>query len=80
MLIITLEGGLVQDILTDNPVLLKEKAIIVDYDAEGSDDYVTTEKGEECCPCRHKIAKAGKRYVADIVRITNERERMKQEG
>ena len=76
MLIITVEGGLIQDILTDNPQLLKEECIVVDYDAEGCDDAVVHMNGDECCPCRREIDKVDKAYVADIIRITNEREAM----
>lgn len=76
MLIITLEGGLVQDILTDNPALLKEECIVVDYDAEDADDVVTNMNGDDCCPSRRGIRPVDAEYVADIVKITNEREAM----
>ena len=76
MLIITVEGGLIQDILTDNPQLLKEDCIVVDYDAEGIDNAVTTMNGDDCCPCRHEIREVDRAYCDDIVKITNEREAM----
>lgn len=76
MLIITLEGGLIQDILTDNPQLLKEECIVVDYDAEGCDDAVVNMNGDACCPCRHDIREVDRAYCDDIVKITNEREVM----
>ena len=37
MIVITLEGGLVQGISTDDPKLVGEKVVVVDYDAEGAD-------------------------------------------
>ena len=37
MIVITLEGGLVQGISTDDPKLVGEKVIVIDYDAEGAD-------------------------------------------
>lgn len=76
MLIITLDGGLVQDVLTDNPALLKEKAIVVDYDVEDCDDCVTNMNGDDCCPARHKIRRADADYVADIIKITKKREQL----
>ena len=76
MLIITVEGGLIQDILTDNPQLLKEDCIVVDYDAEGCDDSVTTVNGDDCCPCRYEIREVSREYCDDIVKTTNEREAM----
>lgn len=74
MLIITLEGGLVSGILTDNPELLKEKAIVVDYDTEGSEDCVVDMDGDDCCPSRYVIENARAGYVDDIAKITDERE------
>lgn len=74
MIIITVEGGLVQDILTDDQKLLEEEAIVVDFDTDGYDDTVTTMNGDTCCPSRHRIRPVDAAYVADIVKITKERE------
>ncbi|MFZ4397442.1 MAG: hypothetical protein ACOYOU_17655 [Kiritimatiellia bacterium] len=37
MIVITLEGGLVQGISTDDPKLVGEKVVVLDYDTEGAD-------------------------------------------
>ena len=37
MIVITLEGGLVQGISSDDPVMVGKEVVVVDYDAEGAD-------------------------------------------
>jgi hypothetical protein len=37
MIVITIEGGLVQGISTDDPKLVGRQVIVIDYDAEGAD-------------------------------------------
>jgi hypothetical protein len=37
MIVIVLEGGLVQGISTDDPKLVGSRVIVIDYDAEGAD-------------------------------------------
>ena len=37
MIVITLEGGLVQGISTDDPKLVGTRVVVIDYDAEGAD-------------------------------------------
>lgn len=76
MIIITLDGGLVSSVLTDDPALLKQECIVVDYDVEGCDDAVKNMNGDDCCPSRYKIEKIDEDYSADIVKITAEREQM----
>ena len=36
MIVITLEGGLAQGISTDDPKLVGEKVVVIDYDCEGA--------------------------------------------
>ena len=79
MIIVTLNGGLVQSVSTDKPELLKEEVIVVDYDAEGDDDYVIDKDGCECCPRREPMEEASADVVKDLVKITDEREAMRPE-
>lgn len=37
MLVITVEGGLVQSVSSDDPVEQGNEAVVIDYDAEGAD-------------------------------------------
>ncbi len=37
MIVITLEGGLVQGVSSDDPNLVGGEAVVIDYDAEGAD-------------------------------------------
>ena len=37
MIVITLEGGLVQGISTDDPTLVGSQVVVIDYDAENAD-------------------------------------------
>lgn len=37
MIVITIEGGLVQSVSSDDPRLVGEAVAVVDYDAEGAD-------------------------------------------
>lgn len=74
MIVITMEGGLVQSVTTDNPAVRKEDCVIIDYDAEGSDDYVTDENGDDCCPSNFPIDKLSKRQVKEVERLLKERE------
>ena len=51
MLVVTVEGGIVQGVSTDDPNLVGLKAVVINYDAEGADpDEVEqvpqTEEGE----------------------------------
>ena len=78
MLAITLEGGLVSAVLTDNPALRKEECIVVDYDAEGCEDAVTDKNGDPCCPSRHKIVRLSKTAARALVKLTDEREQAGQ--
>jgi hypothetical protein len=56
MLIITCDGGLVQSVNSDDPALIGQEVVIVDYDAEGSDDYVEIPQGDGTTAdaCVHK--------------------------
>jgi hypothetical protein len=67
MLIITCDGGLVQSVNSDDPALIGQEVVIVDYDAEGSDDYVEVPQGDgttsEACVHKDKIYAARKRIV-----------------
>lgn len=45
-----MENGLISGIYTDDSALIGREVVIMDMDAEGSDDYVTDEDGRECCP------------------------------
>jgi hypothetical protein len=37
MIVITIEGGLVQGVSSDEPGLVGQEVIVIDYDAEGAD-------------------------------------------
>lgn len=37
MIVIALEGALVQSVSSDNPAMIGKEVVIVDYDAEGAD-------------------------------------------
>jgi hypothetical protein len=37
MIIITIEGGLVQGVSSDDPTLVGQEVIVIDYDTEGAD-------------------------------------------
>ena len=37
MIVITIEGGLVQGVSSDDPAEQGKEAVVIDYDAEGSD-------------------------------------------
>jgi len=69
MLIITCEGGLVQSVNSDDPTLIGQEVVIVDYDAEGSDDYVEVPQGDgatsDACVSKDEIYPA----AADIVKF-----------
>ena len=73
MRIITCEGGLVQSVNSDDPALIGQEVVIVDYDAEGSDDYVEVPQGDDttCSACVHKdkIYPASKRIVKFLTKL-----------
>jgi hypothetical protein len=37
MIVITVEGGLVQEVSSDDPAELGKEVVVIDYDAEGAD-------------------------------------------
>ena len=37
MIVITIDGGLVQGVSSDEPKLVGQEVIVIDYDAEGAD-------------------------------------------
>ena len=37
MIVITLEGGLVQGVSSDDPAMVGQKVAVIDYDTEGAD-------------------------------------------
>jgi hypothetical protein len=37
MIVITLEGGLVQGVSSDDPAMVGKEVVVIDYDAEGAD-------------------------------------------
>ena len=76
MIIIALEGGLVQAVLSDDRTVRKQECVVVDFDTDGVDDCVTDMDGDECCPARLKIEGVSKKYVENIIKITAEREAM----
>ncbi len=61
MIVITIEGGLVQGISSDEPKLVGRQVVVIDYDAEGADpDEVVgipqdQGKTEEATIGRHEI-------------------------
>ena len=61
MLVLTVEGGLVQGISSDDPRLVGKKVVVIDYDAEGADPdeivQVPQGKGEtaDATISRHEI-------------------------
>ena len=61
MIVITIEGGLVQGISSDEPKLVGRQVVVIDYDAEGADaDEVVAVpqdqgKTEEATIGRHEI-------------------------
>jgi len=67
MLIITCEGGLVQSVNSDDPALIGQEVVIVDYDAEGSDDYVEIPQGDgttaDACINKTEVYLAATRIV-----------------
>ena len=74
MIVITLEGGLVQAVLSDDKTVRQQECVVVDYDADGSEDFVEDENGDECCPSRHKIGRLSKAQAKEVVKLTDERE------
>ena len=61
MLVITVEGGLVQGVSSDDPKLVGQKVAVIDYDAEGADpeevEQVPQGEGEieEATISRHEV-------------------------
>lgn len=61
MIVITLEGGQVQGVSTDDPTLVGHEAVVIDYDAEGADpdeiEQVPQGDGakEEATVSRHEL-------------------------
>ena len=50
MIVITVEGGLVQGVSSDDPKLVGHEVVVIDYDSEGADreeiEHVPQGKGE----------------------------------
>ena len=62
MIVITLEGGLVQGISSDDPKLVGEEVVVIDYDSEGADadevEQVPQDEGgetEDAVISRHEV-------------------------
>lgn len=61
MIVITLEGGIIQDISTDDPAEVGRQVTVIDYDCEGCDpdevERVPQGKGktEDATICKHVI-------------------------
>lgn len=62
MIVITLEGGLVQGISSDDPKLVGLKVVVIDYDSEGVDadevEHVPQDENgetEEATVSRHEV-------------------------
>lgn len=77
MILITLKGGLVQGILSDDPAMIGKEVIVNDYDAEGADDSVTDSKGDECCPNRWTVSALDSQSALEMQQLTLKREDMK---
>ena len=61
MIVITLEGGLVQGVSSDNPTLVGSQVVVIDYDAEGADPTEISKipqgngKVEDAVVSRHEV-------------------------
>ena len=61
MLVVTVEGGIVQGVSTDDPNLVGLKAVVINYDAEGADpdevEQVPQGDGEteDATICKHEV-------------------------
>ena len=76
MIVITLEGGLVSSVRSDDPAVVGKEVVINDYDAEGSDDYVTDSQGDDCCPRRETIEALAPKVADEIEALVRARENL----
>ena len=68
MIVITVETGMVDEVLTDNPELLSEDIIVVDYDYPDCTTQRKTRSGKVCGTARRYFTKASTDFIAEIVR------------
>lgn len=71
---VVMDGGLIQDIVSYDKNLIGRNVIVLDYDAEGADDYVIDTDGAECLPRRETIRKISRRRCGVIRKLVKERE------
>jgi hypothetical protein len=73
MIVVTVEGGIVQGVCSDDPDLVGHEVVVIDYDAEGADpaevEHVPQGKGEteEATISRHEVGRLFK-LVAKFLR------------
>lgn len=48
MLVISIDGGLVQGVYSEDEALVGTEVIVQDFDSEGSEDFVTDADGRDC--------------------------------
>lgn len=67
MISITMEGGLITGIYSDDKILVGKEVVVVDYDAEGSDDSVLDKAGNPCLPHVRLVESATTEELQDDV-------------
>jgi len=75
-IVIVMDGGLVQDVVSYDKKLIGRDVIVLDFDADGVDDCVADIDGggEDCLPRREMIRKMSKHRYNAIKRLVKERE------
>jgi len=67
MITVTLRGGLVEEVLSDDPKMEGHPAVILDYDVEGADDEdVSSIMGEECYIRGDVVQEGGEEFLKQV--------------
>ena len=68
MIVVAVETGMVNEVLTDNQALLGEEIIVVDYDYPDCATQRKTRDGKICGTARRYFTKASDEFIAEVVR------------
>jgi hypothetical protein len=69
MIVVTVEGGLVQSVSSDDPILVGREVVVIDYDAEGADPGEIAcvpqpdGKAEDALVHRHAVGRLSKKIA-----------------
>lgn len=74
MILITLKGGLVESVRSDDKALIGKEIVVNDYDADGADDAVTDDCGNDCCPRRERVERLSPKWAKHVEDLLTQRE------